>query len=127
MTPRGRSPTSRKVVGEVDTTRFTPNGTQVPPGSPPRRLPEVLLPPFPSASADLSTFLQAYEAADARHRQHGDVHWAPLGLREGKSFEPWPTRATRLESEDRAARLEREVQVLRASMERLQDASLVMM
>ena len=51
----------------------------------------------------------------------------PLGLREGKSFEPWPTRATRLESEDRAARLEREVQVLRASMERLQDASLVMM
>ena len=109
--------------GEVGATRFTPNGTQVPPGSPPRRLPDAPMPPFPSASADLSTFLQAYETADARHRLHGDVHWVPLGMREGKSFEPRSTRATRLESEDRAARLEREVQVLRASMERLQDAS----
>ena len=62
-TPRGRSPTNRRPAAGGH--RFTPNGTQVPPGSPPDRaaLPEIPAPPFPpsSNSADLSSFWVAVD------------------------------------------------------------------
>ena len=105
-TPRGRSPTNRRPAAGGH--RFTPNGTQVPPGSPPDRaaLLEIPAPPFPpsSNSADLS-LLTGYELLDRRGR-HGDSQWLPMDQREGKAFVP----------QDRTSQLEREVEELKNSL-----------
>ena len=116
QTPRGRSPTKR---GQKDLSKFTPNGTQVPPGPPPCDVDGGLhLPSFP-APGNLAEQLRGYEVADGR-RHHGDDHWLPLGLREGKTFEPRVTPA-----ELRASRLEQEVAELRKTLERLKDEAKV--
>ena len=116
QTPRGRSPTKR---GQKDLSKFTPNGTQVPPGPPPGDVDGGLeLPPFP-APGTLAEQLRGYEVADGR-RHHGDDHWLPLGLREGKTFEPRVTPA-----ELHASRLEQEVADLRKTLERLKDEAKV--
>ena len=108
-TPRRRSPTTRRVLSGRPAVRYTPNGTQVPDGQPPE-LPEVPLPPFgpPTScnSAEIS-LLQGYEILDELRRRRGDQHWLPLGVREGKAFEPQENGFA--PRDDRATRLEKEV------------------
>lgn len=102
-TPRARSPTLRR----------TTNGTQAPPGTPPRDLPEIPMPPFPpSTSADSSMF-HGYDFVDFRRRL-GDAQWLPASMREGKAFAP-------LDDGERASRLERELAELKQSVTRMQD------
>lgn len=155
-TPRGRSPTARKSSHGL--TRFTPNRTQVPLGSPPPGKPLLLdlpVPPFPPPSASAEECdLKGHESVELHCRRSDDC-WLPSHRREGKAFAPrggpaagsvsrqerssealhatWlepPSNAVhatrqKLEPADgaRAARLESEVQVLRASLERLQQES----
>ena len=111
-TPRGRSQ-SRRGHQEQGDVRFTPNGTQIPPGSPPRAATsmEVPMPPFPTSctSAEISD-LQGYELLDAHRRRHGDQQWLPLSLREGRVMMPLNAH------ELRASRLEQEVAELREKM-----------
>ena len=103
-TPRGRSPTTRRPPSGHHV-RYTPNGTQIPCGPPP---PEVIAPPVPpfptSVSAEIQSasagfMFQDYESLEVKRRQ--DSQWAPLHLREGKSFVPFAP------PEPRAEHLER--------------------
>ena len=48
-------------------------------------------PPTSCNSAEIS-LLQGYEILDELRRRRGDQHWLPLGVREGKAFEPQENR-----------------------------------
>ena len=109
QTPRGRSPTTRRTTNGV---RYTPNGTQLPPGSPPQDLPELPPPPFPPCALADSNMFQGYDFVEFRRRL-GDAQWVPASMREGKAFIPHDGR-------DPAARMERELAALKESVARMQ-------
>ena len=109
QTPRGRSPTTRRTTNGV---RCTPNGTQLPPGSPPQDLPELPPPPFPPCALADSNMFQGYDFVEFRRRL-GDAQWVPASMREGKAFSPHDGR-------DPAARMERELAELKESVARMQ-------
>ena len=110
QTPRGRSLTSKRTNNG---SRCTPNGTQVPPGTPPKDWPEVPMPPFPESTSADSNMFHGYDFVDFRRRL-GDATWLPANLREGKAFVLGA-------DGERASRLERELAELKESVHRLQE------
>ena len=117
-TPRGRSPTTRRLHPSYEV-RYTPNGTQIPVGPPPSMVDAPPVPPFPTSvsaefSGDSAEMLRHYELFEAKRR--GDSQCVPLSMREGRAFVPGTM-------EPRAERLEKEVTELKAALSRIQGSS----
>ena len=110
-TPRSKVRSEAVSPCKQEATRYTPNGTRVPDGPPPPPVEYPEVPPFPPQDVGMGINEQLYEPCVSKtHVKNGDMSWKPQN--EGST-------TTLSSGEAKQVWLEREVQALRAAVNRM--------